>query len=218
MQSLLREIREEFNKFYPDISKKLTHTQMLKLATFVDDLIKWNQKTNLIGKNTPSEIFNELIIDSLYLKEAILTIKKRFQKNIFKFLDVGCGAGIPGIPFRIVYENGEYLMVERRKKRAIFVSYMTKKLKLKNTKVLMKNIEQVCGIFEIVLSRAFCPWRDFLTLSKKYLNPKGLCVVFSNSQFKNEKLNDFLLLDEFSYKIKNEKFRYLWLFEKKAPS
>lgn len=109
-------------------------------------------------------------------------------------------------------------MVEPRKKRAIFVSLMIKRLELDNTLVLMKNVEEVAGTFDVVLSRAFCPWRDFLKLSSNYLIPKGYYIVFSNSIYDKGELEHFSFIEQFSYPTKDKKLRYLWLFEKKAPS
>lgn len=80
MQSIIKIISKEINTFYPDISKIITNTQLIKLATFINDLIKWNKKANLIGKNNPIDIVHHLIIDSLYLSIFVLKLQENTKK------------------------------------------------------------------------------------------------------------------------------------------
>ena len=103
------------------------------------------------NKNKSTENQKEALINQSFLKDK--------RSSYQSFLDIGAGAGIPGIAFRILYPHGEYLMVEPRKKRNVFVSLMIKTLKLQKTTLFPYRIEELSGThqFDICLSRAFCP-------------------------------------------------------------
>ena len=191
-----------------------------KISLYIIHLNKWTKKVNLVGIKDPKIIFDELILDSIYLADFIFKIPKdKGCDNNFKILDIGAGAGIPGIPLRILYDAGYYLMVEPRKKRGVFINLMINKLGLKDTKVFFGNIEELKEKnFDLCLSRAFCRWDKFFDLSKNYLKQTGYVLIFSNSRWNNQKLRDFYFVTQYSYTLPSKKERYFWLFSKKAPS
>ena len=188
-----------------------------KLAEFILNLSKWNKRANLVGKADPLDIFRYLVIDSLFLVEFLAKIGPQFRIN--SILDIGAGAGIPGIPFRIFYQKGTYLMVEPRKKRSVFINLMIKKLNLKGTSVFPKSIEEFSGTkFSLCLSRGFCHWEKFLKIAYNYLLEQGFVIVFSNAPWKKVNLVRYEYIMEYQYQLKPKVYRYFWLFSKKAPS
>ncbi|GAB6888819.1 16S rRNA (guanine(527)-N(7))-methyltransferase RsmG [Desulfothermus okinawensis JCM 13304] len=212
---ILKKINHEAN-----LSINIHSYHTTKLCTFIFNLSKWAEKANMVGTKEPRLIFDELILDSIYLAD-FFNITSPFSNhyNQFKMLDIGAGAGIPGIPFRILYENGDYLMVEPRKKRGVFINLMINFLQIKNTGLFLGNIEELREKdFDLCLSRAFCPWDKFLKLSKKYVKDNGYVLIFSNHPWHKDNLQGFRFIKEYSYILSSNKSRYFWLFSKKAPS
>ncbi len=202
---------------YPKLKEGKFLSQINILARYILELCKWGKKTNLVGKNSPLEIFRSLIIDSLFLVQLIEEIGvNQYQSG---FLDIGAGAGIPGIPFRIFYENGPYLMVEPRKKRHVFINLMIKYLNLRYTQVYPGPIEQIkTKGFDICLSRAFCRWDKFLDVSYPLTRPNGHVIVFSNKKWDQKEPRNYRFVLEYPYGRKSQTPRYFWVFSKKAPN
>lgn len=152
------------------------------LASYLDQLIKWNRKMNLVGKSTWRDVFNTLIVDSLHLADFLPDLP---LPDAPLTLDLGAGAGLPGIPLRALWEKGEYQLVEVREKRTLFMRSVLGKLKLTNTHVFHGRAEDVLATLEkpssdLILSRAFMPWKKLLEFTRPMLSKNGILVILSN--------------------------------------
>jgi len=107
-----------------------------KFTLFINELIFWNHKTNLIGTNNPREIILKHILDSL-------TIYKSLGKRNLTILDIGSGAGFPSIPLAMVWNGYQITAVERRSKRAGFLRNVSNMLGLKNYIVKESDIRDL---------------------------------------------------------------------------
>lgn len=160
------------------LGRELTDGQAGKLALYLRLLVKWNRAMNLVGKGDWRSIFEGLVIDSLYLADFLAGLGVERVS-----LDLGAGAGLPGIPLRILREVGEYWLVESREKRAVFLRLALGELKLPGVRVFHGRAEAMGGIVPRacrVLSRAFMPWPKLLSFVRGMLAPNGLVVVLSN--------------------------------------
>ena len=97
--------------------------------------------------------------------------------------DLGSGAGLPGIPLRMVWTRGGYYMVEVREKRALFLSSALARLQLPSTHVFRGSVEHFFqGQYypaDCIVSRAFMPWPDLLELTLPRLRPEGVLVILA---------------------------------------
>lgn len=121
-------------------------------------------------------------------------IKEKFKEKDLIFFDLGSGAGIPGIPFKILYKEGIYYLIEIRKKRVVFLKNCILKLKLENTFIIDRYAQEVnslLGRAHIVIARAFKPYLEVLALAKDLLLPKGKVIILANEQ--TPKNNAFFL-------------------------
>ena len=184
-----------------------------QIVSYLDLLIKWNKKINLIGHKRWDEIFFFLIIDSFYL----FSLLKELKFLSPTILDIGSGAGIPAIPLKILWPEAKFILVESKFKKCVFIQEIVKSLKLKNIKILNKRIEDVKGYkADIVMARAFKNCLSFLETAINYLNLEGYAVYFSNTPYSNDvKNNNFLFFKEKKYQV-FDKTRYLWLFKSKC--
>lgn len=169
----------------------LTKPQTEGLSQYLTLLLKWSRAMSLVGRTGWPEVFRDLAADSLYLAEFLagLTLPEAPLT-----LDLGAGAGLPGIPLRVVWGLGDYVLVELREKRAIFLRQAVGELALPGVRVVHGRAEAVgvellrLGLkphADLVLSRAFMPWPKLLPLAAELLTPTtaqggGRLVVLSN--------------------------------------
>ena len=153
------------------------------LAVYLELLARWNAAFNLVGPRGWREIFTRLAADSFYLAEFLSRLPLPGAPLTWDF---GAGAGLPGIPLRLIWTRGEYWMVERRDKRAIFLSTVLALLKLERTRIFRGSVENFFetrrrppGRAHCIVSRAFLPWRELLDLTRARLTPDGNLIVFA---------------------------------------
>ncbi|MEG2005700.1 MAG: RsmG family class I SAM-dependent methyltransferase, partial [Bilophila sp.] len=116
----------------------LTDDVARHLAGYLELLMQWNRVMNLVGTRSWQETFSALVVDSLHLgrfleKEGIVADTT---------WDLGAGAGLPGLPLRMIWTQGTFWMVEAREKRAIFLSTVLARFPLPQTHVFRGRAEQ----------------------------------------------------------------------------
>lgn len=168
------------------LSRQLTEEQAVSLAGYLDQLIKWNKKMNLVGKSDWQTVFNTLVVDSLFLADFLEGLKLA-DKPLS--LDLGAGAGLPGIPLRALWQDGDYWLVEVREKRSLFMRSVLGKLQLPGTNVFHGKAEEALSRLndaghdstaDLILSRAFMPWPKLLDFVHDMLHEDGTLVILSN--------------------------------------
>ncbi|MFP4168731.1 MAG: 16S rRNA (guanine(527)-N(7))-methyltransferase RsmG [Desulfonatronovibrionaceae bacterium] len=148
-----------------------------KLAEYMNMLHRWNRRMNLVGPKTPRDILEGLIADSLYLSSFFRELS--LPEDPLS-LDLGAGAGLPGIPLRTFWTPGTYYLIEIRQKRVFFLRHVLRTLELPRTHVLWKRVEDLDpGTADIVISRAFMPLQKLLPLAANLLGRKGRIVLMS---------------------------------------
>lgn len=166
-------------KLCADAGFTLTTEQSSQLATYLDLLMRWNRMMNLVGARHWRDALDDLILDSFhlaaFLRESILPTLPASPET----WDLGSGAGLPGIPLRMVWQDGSYRMVESRDKRTIFLSTVLARCPLPGTQVFRGRAEQFMEgkKADLIVSRAFMPWKDMLSFVRGHLTPGG-CIVF----------------------------------------
>jgi len=140
----------------------LSKTQVDKIDFYLSSIIEHNKHTNLVGKSTIENIWDRHVLDCLQLTKYIINKK-------LKILDLGTGAGLPGILFSIVgYQR--VLMIDSVKKKTDFVRKIIKELSL-TAKIQNKRIEKPpMSRHDIIVSRALAPLFKLLTYSRMYSN------------------------------------------------
>jgi len=162
-------LEEGFKYFNIDF---LTDT-IEKFTEFINELLLWNKKTNLIGTNEPSEIVTKHILDSL-------SIYPLLGKKNLSILDIGSGAGFPGLPLAIIWKGYKVTAVERRNRRAGFLRNISNMLELKNFKVVEKDVRDLDKSlkYDIITARAFGDLNLIYELSKNYLKERAMIIAF----------------------------------------
>ena len=140
----------------------LNKTQVDKIDYYLSSIIEHNKHTNLVGKSTIENIWDRHVLDCLQLTKYIINKK-------LKILDLGTGAGLPGVLFSIVGFQ-KVLMVDSVKKKTDFVRKIIKELSL-TAKIQNKRIEKLpTSQHDIIVSRALAPLVKLLTYARMYSN------------------------------------------------
>ena len=159
---------------YFNLNKK----QVEKIDFFITSIINFNQHTNLIGKSTIENIWDRHVLDCLQLTKYINNKK-------LKILDLGTGAGLPGVLLSIVgYQN--VLMIDSIKKKTDFVKKTIKELSL-SAKIQNKRIEKApISQHDIIVSRALAPLTKLLTYARMYSNKNTTSLFLKGRNVNNE--------------------------------
>ena len=157
----------------------LTKPQAELLSRYLTLLLKWSRAMNLVGRATWPEVFRDLAADSLHLAKFLDGLA---LPETPLTLDLGAGAGLPGIPLRVLWTAGDYLLVELREKRAIFLRQAVGELQqaggMPGVRVFHGRAEAAqeelkrLGLrprADVIVSRAFMPWPKLLPLAAELL-------------------------------------------------
>lgn len=162
------------------LGRALDAGQAGKLAGYLGLLIEWNRRMNLVGSSDWRDALSRLVADSWHLADHLAALPLPDEPRC---LDLGAGAGLPGIPLRIFWTKGEYRLVEIREKRVVFLRVALSRLGLPRTFALRARVEELGPDLlpaDLVLGRAFKPWPEYLELVRPMLAPAGFAVVFAN--------------------------------------
>lgn len=165
----------------------ISYSYSKKLALFecyASLLLKWNQKINLTSITDPEEIRELHFLDSLSLIPEIMghfnsANVPRETSPLLRLLDIGSGAGFPGLPIKIALPEIEVTLVDSVKKKCDFMKEVIRALSLKRITVLHGRLTEGrhLGDFDIITSRATFKMRDLIRLAIPNLAPNGVIVA-----------------------------------------
>ncbi len=156
----------------------LTSFQLDMFETYYRELTDWNKRINLTRITDYEEVQIKHFLDSLTVAAAIKNIKRNL-----KMADIGTGAGLPGVPLKIVFQDIELTLIEATVKKAKFLEQLTAKLNLKNVVIVAERAEtaahdaQYREKFDIVVSRAVAPLPTLAELMLPFCGIGDWCIV-----------------------------------------
>lgn len=153
--------------------------ELAELFTYLELLQKWNKVMNLVGPYEWPQMVDDLILDSFHLAAFIRALPLPDEPIVWDF---GAGAGLPGIPLRILWQKGCYNMVDSRDKRVMFLQNVLARLTLVQTKAEAARVEkfmEAAAPANLLVSRAFMPWQKLLELVRGRLAPSGLILFMA---------------------------------------
>jgi len=149
-----------------------------KLLQYVSLLEKWNNSINLIAPSTVPDIWNRHIEDSL----QIIPLLPKEKSNI---IDIGSGAGLPGVVISLCSEHN-VTMVDSDQKKALFLTETRRRLGA-SYDVFRDRIENIDGqTYDIVTSRACANLTKLLELSENFLEEKSYCLFHKGKNYSKE--------------------------------
>lgn len=159
----------------------LTPEQAQRLLHYLALLQKWNRVYNLSAIRDPETMLVKHILDSL----AVVPSVAKWHPN--SLIDVGTGAGLPGIPLAIVFPNLKIALLDSNVKKTRFLVQAKAELGLGNVEVCHQRVEDHQCQYDIVISRAFTALDNFVRLTDTLLTEKGVWLAMK-SQNLNEEL------------------------------
>lgn len=152
------------------------------MAHYLDLLMHFDDTLGLIGPDDRETVVEELLVDSLVAAAA------RAPKG--PILDVGTGAGLPGIPIKIVFDDMPLTLVEPRGRRSTFLKIASHRLELDQVELFEDRIEEYDGAgFDYVVSKAFREPTEWLETALPYTAADGAVVCMGRSKDR-DRLND----------------------------
>ena len=141
-----------------ELGLALDESAIERLLDYVELLARWNQAYNLTAVRDPDEMLTKHVLDSLTVLPFL---------HGPRVLDVGTGAGLPGIPLALVRPEVQFTLLDSNGKKTRFVTHAVATLALKNVEVLQARAEDYHPAvpFATVLSRAFASIGDFVRLA-----------------------------------------------------
>lgn len=167
------------NDFLEEINKlgiNLTNKQEEDLEKYYNLLIEENKKINLTTITNKEEVYLKHYYDSLTIIKVI-----DLTKNL-SIIDIGTGAGFPGLVLKIVFPNLKITLLDAQEKRIKFLNKVIKELNLKNIKTVHSRIEDYKEEkFDIVTSRAVAKTNILLELSCQLLKTNGYFIFLKSN-------------------------------------
>lgn len=159
--------KDQFIKEILKLGITPTKEQLDKLDKYYKLLIEWNQKINLTRITEENDVYLKHFYDSLTLNKAVDLSK------VNSLLDVGTGAGFPGIVLKIFFPNIHIVLLDSLLKRLKFLEIVINELELKNIELVHSRIEDYKeNNFDVITTRAVANLSKLLKYINKIMTPK----------------------------------------------
>ena len=181
-------MNDDFKNKMIELSKKInidiTDEQLKKFYRYMDLLLEWNEKINLTAITETDEVILKHFIDSMTVFKYLVE-----SKNI---IDVGTGAGFPGIPIAIMNQNKNITLLDSLNKRIIFLNEVCSELKINNIKTYHGRAEefghnkQHREKYDIAISRAVANMTTLVEYLIPFIKVGGRCICMKGNDIEEE--------------------------------
>jgi 16S rRNA (guanine527-N7)-methyltransferase len=178
-------LQHDLQKGLVDLGLDLDEARQAQLLAYLDLIAKWTRVYNLTAVRDAHEMLTHHLLDSLAvvlpLRRALADMATMPEglgaRTSFRLLDVGAGAGLPGVVIAITCPEVTVTCVDTVAKKAAFVQQVAASLKLPNLKGLHARVETLTEPYDVVCSRAFASLKDFTHWSRTALAQHGIWLA-----------------------------------------
>jgi len=184
---VLESARQTLERVAPSLGVSLTSAQIDALLAYLELIQKWNKVYNLTAVRDPAEMLTHHLLDSL---AVVAPLRLRLAGAVpsdptppevrpreTRLLDVGSGAGLPGIVIAICCPEIRVDCVDTVAKKAAFIQQVAATLKLANLRGLHARVESLTNPYDVISSRAFASLVDFTQWSRAALAEQGVWMA-----------------------------------------
>lgn len=185
MQQHTQEVSDlvKLNQAYVDLSLSITEYQSRQLLEYLGQLLKWNHTYNLTSIRDPEQALIQHIFDSLAIVPGLQSYFSSTGLENPNILDVGSGAGLPGVVIAIVFPNSTVTCVDPVEKKISFIRQIASVLKLGNLKTKHARVEDIAlSEWDLATSRAFASLEDFSKLTGPRIKQDGLLLAMKGKE------------------------------------
>ena len=167
----------------------INNEQIRKFSRYLELLVQWNQKINLTSLKTSQEIIIKHFLDSI---SCVKVINKYVNKEGISVIDVGAGAGFPGIPIKIICPSIRLSLLEARKKKSIFLKKVTEEMNFQQAKILNGRAEAFGKSadhrerYDVAISRAVAHLNVLSEYCLPLVKVGGLFIAQKGRSYKQE--------------------------------
>jgi 16S rRNA (guanine527-N7)-methyltransferase len=158
---------------------QITDQQLQQLSQYIELLQRWNKAYNLIANAETKHIIDRHIIDSLLVMPYLQGPR---------LVDVGTGAGLPGIPLAIMCPHYQFTLLDSNGKKTRFITQAKVALKLSNLEVIQARVEEYHPelLFNAIISRAFASLEEMINLTKHLCAVNGKFIALKGDAVQSE--------------------------------
>ncbi len=166
------------------IDIKISKKEIDLLYRYMNLLLDWNNKINLTAITKEEDIILKHFIDSISINE--------YLKGKNKIMDIGTGAGFPGIPLKIINPNMEFILVDSLNKRINFLEEVAKELCLEKMQLIHSRVEDLAKNMnyrekaDVVVSRAVANLRVLVEYMLPFVKKEGICICMKGPNIEEE--------------------------------
>ncbi len=178
------EFKQSLTKRACQFGIKLSKEQENQFYNYMNLLLEWNEKINLTAIVEPEEVLTKHFVDSLSIAPYI--------NKEDKILDIGTGAGFPGIPLKIALPLNDFCLLDSLNKRINFLSTVIKDLNLEKIQAIHGRAEEFAKLrdnresYEIVVSRAVAKLNVLLEYMLPFVKVGGKCICMKSIDIEEE--------------------------------
>lgn len=176
--------KKELAKRAAQFKVNLSEKQQNQFYQYMELLLEWNNKMNLTAITEPEEVLTKHFVDSISIAPYI--------KEDEYILDIGTGAGFPGIPLKIALPENSFTLLDSLNKRINFLNTVIQELKLENIEAIHGRAEEYSNMpkkresYDVVTSRAVAKLNVLLEYMLPFVKIGGKCICMKSSEIKEE--------------------------------
>jgi 16S rRNA (guanine527-N7)-methyltransferase len=162
------------------IGLSLTPAQLQQFAEYRELLLDWNQRINLTSITDPQDVLTRHFLDSL---ACLFAIPPAEQNRRLRLLDVGSGAGFPGLPLQIVFPDWQVTLLEATGKKVRFLETVIASLGLRQARAIQGRAEELAhdpqhrARYDVVTARGLAALPTLLEYCLPFCHPGGLIIA-----------------------------------------
>ena len=172
-------LRSKIKNISDDVPESISNENIDQFIVLLNELHKWNQKFNLTSIRNVDDMIAGHLMDSLSAYPYV---------RGDSVVDIGTGAGFPGLPLAIINQNVNYLLVDSNGKKIGFINHVINLLEIKNVKTKKIRIENFFPdqVFDTVIARALSSLPKLIKLSQHLLKEEGVLIAMKGKHPSDE--------------------------------
>ncbi|NMM14462.1 MAG: 16S rRNA (guanine(527)-N(7))-methyltransferase RsmG [Rhodoferax sp.] len=182
----MRALEKDLRQGLVDLALLLDDAQITHLLDYLALIEKWTKVYNLTAVRDPAEMLTHHLLDSLAviapLRQQLAALSPTESARRIKLLDVGSGAGLPGIVIAICCPEVAVDCVDTVAKKAAFIRQVAATLRLPNLRGLHARVESLTEQYDVISSRAFASLLDFTSWSSAALAEHGVWLAMKGKR------------------------------------